>query len=138
MNQYQDISISIPHKMDLEMIRKWKNGELLKEYVGTYKRGRWTICIYNYTYCYTTISVYGFNGMRFGEFNLDNGWVRDDIYYPTLTFYNRFSITESGYIYDILSSKVDFGKEDNYTLTLDAMVKAIDESWDKIKDFLNK
>ena len=55
-----------------------------------------------------------------------------------MRFYNKLSLSKRGWdCSDTLCSDVDFGNEEICELNFERIFKAVDESWNKIKEFLS-
>lgn len=136
----QDLKLRIKYEMNSLEIENWKSGRLFFPFVGKYEKKQWKISIYKDTFDNIEIRVYGYNGILFGIFKLNNGVITSGNYYPIMRFYNQLSYEWRGYIEsDTLSCRVKYEVKDGIAeITLDNIVEAVEESWNKIKDFLNK
>lgn len=129
-----NLVIKVKHSMNSDEINKWREGDFLKSYRGTYRLKQWEIYIGE-----CSIIVIGYNGLKFGHLELDHGIFKDS-YYPKLCFYNQLSCTSFGYdISDNLCTEVKYAiKNNKVVITLHNIIEAVEESWNKIRDFLNQ
>lgn len=130
--------IKVKKNMNSQEIGEWKAGKAFIFFKGEYKYKNWKLNIYVDCFENIDIRVGGYNGICFGKFELDNGWNSGESYYPVMRFYNKLSLSERGWVCsDTLCSDVDFGNEEICELNLERIFKAVDDSWNKIKEFLS-
>lgn len=136
----KDIKITLKFKMNSSEIDDWKDGKYLLPFVGNYYKNQWHIFIFKDCFDKVGIRVYGYNGIKFGSFELNNGVLDNNLYRPILRFYNKLSESNFGMCAsDTLCSDVEYEiKNDIIEINIDNIIGAVEHPWNKIRDFLNK
>ena len=132
-----ELNIKFKRVMNSQEIRDWEDGIFFRNSKGVYEFNQWSLSIHFDCFNQLQIRVYGYNGICFGKFELDNGFLKNEEYYPIMRFFNKLSFSERGWVCsDALCANVEFGSEEFCELNLEKIFEAVNESWYKIKQFL--
>lgn len=132
--------IEIPTKLNSKEVDQWLKGKYLLELVGRYTQNGITLVISDQwmkqIYSPLDIWVYGYNGIKIGEFKFENGGCNGS-YYPIIRFYNQLSYLGSlGYCCsDSLTTDVSITRvsdSDKTEISTDDLFEAVMTSWNKV------
>ncbi len=121
--------------LDDKELESWKRGDMIPESVKNFTKGKWRIVYIKGAS--PALKVIGYNGVTFGDIVLDHGCCTEGGYYPILRFRNSLSFVGFSHICsDTLTTQWTPYAGDE--ITKQSIIDIVEESWNKIKNFLNE